>query len=942
MEVLSKIISFLMTVVLLFLLPLDYLLGHQKSVIDGYVKNELSKFVDDIRTEGCLKVEQYEEFVNRISDSGMYYAIELEHAIPREGNNLSAMEDLPGAMLASTYVDSLPYYHEEYAEISSYAAHAHTEECYSGHRHTTECYMNSNINVNVTISSSNYSWGISSSVSKNYSFRYNSTDVFWLSYTDTYSGIGDGSYRTVNESDNISIINSSGTYLVVKAYLTSTVPTDGYSAITCHDFFGANPYTLYIKRNPEYDILYNKFIEWRAYNSSRLAFEGTQYSVGLMNYHIQDYFGYPVGLVGSTPQCGIVQDTVSVCNQVVTSITATSPTQSVEMGEGIITTATATYLDGHTGTVSCTSNFNPNVAGTQIVTLTYSGLVGNAKTIGTRTCTTNVTVRGGTIPASLTVTPSSYTVYHGQEPTYYVKVTYVGGSIKVLSSGYTITGWSPGPGTKILTFTYTESNVTVTAGVTIVVKPNITSITVTSSNQTVERYTEPVFTVRASYEDGSNKEVAGASITGFDKTKIGEQTVTATYTENMISFSSTVTVTVTPMRRVCSVCNQSYFLSNEDFDTGCPVCKTIVSYLQVSPGSVTVNRGDSLNVTVTATFLDGHTEVVMGWVSNFDPYRSGLQLVMVTFQGKFAYVSVMVVSVKTCTICGETYSLNEDGSDPGCPSCKTALVSISATPEYQSVNQGEDITLAVTGTFRDGHTEELQDWYSNYNRERAGEQLVTVYYDHFSCNVTVEVFSALNITCPVCSTVYHLREHPWGCPVCADTLTGIEATLQNGGFLVPYGEKLDLRVVLIYRDGHRAIAFEGWTDTFDPYTLGNQTISVSYTDRFGNTVSTTLRVEVTDKLIKRVCENGHVYYTEDPQAECPYCASGIILQEQYYSISFTEEILEKLYRDGVYRMDSGDYITVKVIMKTQGSIYSFSLFHKKKDSLPITYGGEVA
>ena len=99
-----------------------------------------------------------------------------------------------------------------------------------------------------------------------------------------------------------------------------------------------------------------------------------------------------------------------ICHQVVTSITATHPNQTVKKGEPIITTALATYLDGHTDTVICTNNFNPEQLGIQNVTLTYTGLVGNAKTTGTITDNITVTVIPNKKLTSISVTPTAQSI----------------------------------------------------------------------------------------------------------------------------------------------------------------------------------------------------------------------------------------------------------------------------------------------------------------------------------------------------------------------------------------------------------------------------------------------------------------------------------------------------------------------------------------------------
>ncbi len=836
MEVLSKVISFLLVVILLFLLPVDYLLGHRYIVSDGYTKNETARFVDTVRSQGYLDVGMYEEFLKKLSVTGDLYEIEIEHAVPKEGERLSAFDGLPGVMVASAELQSLPLGTEE-GIITTFAAHNHIDDCYEGHNHTvsgcTDGYICHDGSLTLVTRSLVHD--------KEYNFNCTTCGKTIIAFRVDYFDTNDNYFICTmrwSASQNDYVLTKSNYFIDSDAGADIGYPAArnliGYASILPRD---AN--TLY-RNYPE--------INFTAKNS------------------------YPdttwVSIV-PPPKCQLPNDPNPICDRVITSITATNPSQTISIGQEIITTAIATYLDGHSGIVNCSSNFNPGISGNQIITLTYSGLVGNAKTIGTRTCLLSVTM-GGNSPLS----------YISVEPTM----------------------------------------------------------------QTIERYTLPSFEVTAFYEDGSFKKITGANISGFDSSRIGVQDVTVSYTENNIIRSTLIQITVTPMKRLCPVCGNEYFLNEEDFDPGCPSCKTIVSYIQVSPEYITINQYEPLNIIVTATFLDGHTETVMGWNSNCDPNRTGMQLVRVSFRGKFTYVSVMVVSVNTCSICGVDYSLNEDGSDPGCPYCKEALVSISAEPTYQLVNQGDDITLTVLGLYRDGHTEEIQGWHYSYDKNIPGEQLVTVYYNDLSCKITVEVMSELDMTCSVCGEVYNLREHPWGCPVCYDTIIGIEASLQSGGTLVPYGEKLDLRVILIYRDGRKTLAFEGWQDDFDPYTMGKQTVTVSISDRFGNQISCMLEVEVTDRLIKMVCENGHEYYSEDSLAGCPYCATGSDSKtEEYYKISFTDEILDTLYTDGIYRFNSGDYITVKVIIRTRRAVLSNNLLHgMKEERKPVIYGGEVA
>ncbi|HWT75392.1 MAG TPA: hypothetical protein VN258_11850 [Mobilitalea sp.] len=120
-----------------------------------------------------------------------------------------------------------------------------------------------------------------------------------------------------------------------------------------------------------------------------------------------------------------------ICNTVVDSIIPTNPAQTITQGGTIDTTATATYLDGSTGTISCSAvGFDTYTIGDQIVILTYVGLVGNAKTTGIRSCTmsVNVKVDAVTVTVGASNLPNSISNYQNSrwykfttsQPGYYI------------------------------------------------------------------------------------------------------------------------------------------------------------------------------------------------------------------------------------------------------------------------------------------------------------------------------------------------------------------------------------------------------------------------------------------------------------------------------------------------------------------------------------------
>lgn len=637
-------------------------------------------------------------------------------------------------------------------------------------------------------------------------------------------------------------------------------------------------------------------------------------------------------------------EVVPICNQVVTSISATPTTQTVDKGKSISLTVRATYLDGHSGTITnYTTNYNSNKVGSQTVTITYSGLVGNAKTNGTRTCTIKVRVKETNIPSYLTVVPSAMTVYNGNEPTYAVSVTYTSGVTKSLtSSQYSKTGWSSGAGTKNLTFSYTENGKTVSKKVIITVLPWLSNITVTPSPCEIERYDNPVFTVRANFANGSSQLVTGYTMSGLDNTRIGTQTVTITYKHtNNETKSATLRVTVTALKKECPRCHEIYTLNPDDTDPGCPYCVSTIIGIDVVPDYVEVTKGMSLPIKVMAIYKNGTSAQVSAWTSNYNPNRLGIQMVTVEYRGYAKEITVWVEDeMNTCPICNTQYPKSEDR----CPVCAEKVISISASPKEITVMQYETISLAVTAHFADGSSRIVDGWSIDTSTVNHGTFTATIGYKGAIDTITLNVLSLTSIECPICNTIYDLIENPSGCPVCSKELVGIEAYLTSGTNLVQLGTTPSIVVVLIFCDEHREFATDGYTlDNYNPSVLGIQTVTVRYKE-----FTTTIVIEVVNILDNITCPKGHVYHKNSDGTDpgCPFCHReediGNII---YFDITYTSEILDSIYSIGAYHFSEGNYITVIVTKKDKSLLYKLqdtffrtSLLGRKRRYI---YGGEV-
>lgn len=489
----------------------------------------------------------------------------------------------------------------------------------------------------------------------------------------------------------------------------------------------------------------------------------------------------------------------------------------------------------------------------------------------------------------------------------------------------------------------TNGSKTATINVTVIDK-KVTSIVVTPSSQTIERYENPTFIVKAYYDDGTINITTNHTMSGFNNKNIGKQVVTFRYTENNVTVTTSVEVAITNLSKVCTVCGTRYELDNNDIDNGCPNCASIITKIEAIPDLVTVNQGATLPITVYAIYKNGGKAIINNWTSNYEPLKIGYQEVTINYKGLKDYITAEVkASKKICSICGNEYNLNEDGSDPGCPICRTTIISIKAEPNPIIIDIHQPLTIMVTATFKDGHTEIVNGWTADMVPDKPGTYKVTIFYKSVTDQITIRIIDDDLTECPYCGTSFSRSKHPNGCPECSVTLIDIEASLRNGGATVIKGSKLDLEIVLIFRDTHREFTYEGYTvSNYHPDLVGEQTVIVKYKEFQQNLV-----VEVIDTFGKTTCPNGHVYHLNEDGSDpgCPYCIDDGEREKAlvYYDMTYTTDIIEALYNKNVYRMKTGDYITI-VVTKKNKSLRSqiINIFnHSKEIKTSVSCGGEV-
>lgn len=458
----------------------------------------------------------------------------------------------------------------------------------------------------------------------------------------------------------------------------------------------------------------------------------------------------------------------------------------------------------------------------------------------------------------------------------------------------------------------------------------------------LNRYEEiNVTSVTLIYENGEENVVtSGFKITGFDNTVLGEQNVTISYTEQGVTQSVCVPITVLPLNRVCEVCGFDYAMDENDMDGGCPNCNHTLVGIKTKETYYEILKGEALKIDVYGVYKDGHTTRLEGWSSDYDSTAIGGQVITINYKEFETSVAIHVVGKKTCKTCGKEYDLDCDGTDEGCTTCEQELICIVASPSHQNVNYGEDIKITVVGTYRDGHQETIKNWTCDYDARRIGEQTVTVLYEKIKTEIMVTVKRDDTIMkCSVCGKTYDMVEHQRGCPECVKQIDHIEALLENGDAKINVGGELKVKIILYYRDGHSEIKTSGFKITgYDRTRLGKQRIIVEY-----ETYQCNLDVVVVDRMETKICPKGHVYYLMEDGSDmgCPYCKETKKEQViEYFDITYDTNITQKLYQNNGYEIPNGDYICVKVTKKSDHTKARYLLFGSTSN-YEYTYGNEV-
>jgi|GEM_PF-2274574 len=451
------------------------------------------------------------------------------------------------------------------------------------------------------------------------------------------------------------------------------------------------------------------------------------------------------------------------------------------------------------------SAFTNNLTPPTQTTPSGVAIVGINWNSGTGSTTFTMTGLPAVLNSIAVTTLPTKTAYFAGEPLdltgMVVTATYSDNSTK------TVIGYSTNPangaalntvGSQTVTVSYTEGGVTRTATFNIMVNAPpvvLDSIAVTAPpTKTVYTVGEPLdlagMAVTATYSDGSSKLVTGYTTIPINNTVLGtagSQTVTVSYTEDGVISTATFTVLV----------------------NAAPVVLDSIA-ITTPPNKTAYTAGEPLDLTgmvVTATYSDGSTKAVTGYITN--PLNGAVLNLIGTHTISVSYTEGGVTKTTGTTVTVNTSPVVLES------------IAITVPPNKTVYSAGEPLNLAgmvVTATYSDGSAKAVTGYITNPLNgavlNNIGTHTISVSYTEggvtktTSTTVTVipVVLDSISITAPPNKTAYTAGE--------SLNLTGMVVTAT-------------------YSDGS-AKAITGYTT--NPLngavlnTTGIQTISVSYTE----------------------------------------------------------------------------------------------------------------
>ena len=411
--------------------------------------------------------------------------------------------------------------------------------------------------------------------------------------------------------------------------------------------------------------------------------------------------GTAIGAANISASSGAITNStaVAVTAPLLVAIAVSPVTVSIAKGTSQQFTATGTYSDGSTQTLTSAVSWSSSL--TTVATIVSTGVatgtgVGSSTitaTSGSITATAALSV-GQPVLVSLAVTPANPTFALGTTQALAATGTYSDGSTLDLTSSST---WTAADNTiatvnaqglaasvAVGSTSVSASSGSISGSTTLTVNPAVlVSIAVTPAIPSIPLGTTQPFTATGTYTDGSMQNITGTVQWSSDTPAVatinnaaGSQGIASSVSEG------TATITATS--------------GSVTGSTTLNVTSAVLVSLAITPATPTLALGTSQQLTATGTFSDGTTQDLTSaatWSSDT------LSTATINAAGLASSVGIGTANI--------TATSGTVTSSTGLTVTAAALVSIAINPLASTIPLGTTQQFTATGTFTDGTTQDV-------------------------------------------------------------------------------------------------------------------------------------------------------------------------------------------------------------------------------------------
>lgn len=267
------------------------------------------------------------------------------------------------------------------------------------------------------------------------------------------------------------------------------------------------------------------------------------------------------------------------------------------------------------------------------------------------------------------------------------------------------------------------------------------------------------------------------------------------------------------------------------------------------------------------------------------------------------------------------------------------------------LNKTPDFDIYIL--YSDGSRKKTDVFTSDFDSGQSGLQYVHIEYLGFTTGI--EVYVKTEYICDICGNV-STRDIRFetGCDICRNT--PVSLMVSPDYIEVLQGEIPEITVLVNYMDGHVELT-EKWTGYPDTSIPGERKVNIGY----GGILS-----EITINVIEKRTDDSNPdddnndsfdeekenpeeekepddigsKQEDNPENQENFDFSGSAEVEKVSCITYSEQILRSIFENGVYELEKGDYISIR-IRENPTKITDMDIMFGIDKYIDQTYGGRI-